>query len=206
MVWLRLRSASEVENYFIVYSFVLFFETQKIIYYSYVFKEAKLAKFIRYEALWKLYIFYHKVLGDVVKWWRFWGLWETLEIVKTWSWNILLFEEILHYTALHSEWHGSVFYSRLGFWIIFETQRLFIIPIFLRKQSWRNSFALKLCRNCIFSITKFSEMWWNDDVFERTKEHWKLWRCEVEIFFFMKRFFTMLRFVQNDTVLFFTHD
>ena len=118
----------------------IIFWNAKIIYYSYVFKEAKLAKFIRYEALWKLYIFYHKVLGDVVKWWRFWGLWGTLEIVKTWSWNILLYEEILHYAALRSEWHGSVFYSRLGFWIIFETQRFFIIPIFLRKQSW-NSLA-----------------------------------------------------------------
>ena len=56
---------------------------------------------------------------------------------------------------------------------------------------------------CLFSFTKFTENWWNDCVFERTEEHWKLWRCEVEIFFFMKRFFTMLRFVQNDTVLFF---
>ena len=105
------------------YSIFCNFFNAKIFYYSYIFKEAKLAKFIRYEALWKLYIFYHKVLGDVVKWWRFWGLWGTLEIVKTWSWNILLFEEILHYAALRSEWHGSVFYSRLGIWIIFEAQR-----------------------------------------------------------------------------------
>ena len=43
------------------------FYTQRFFYILYVFKEAKLAKFIRYEALWKLYIFYHKVLGDVVK-------------------------------------------------------------------------------------------------------------------------------------------
>ena len=28
--------------------------------------------------------------------------------VKSWSWNILPFEEILHYAALRSEWHGSV--------------------------------------------------------------------------------------------------
>ena len=118
MTWfcflLAIRNLFQWENYF---------WNAKIIYYSYVFKEAKLAKFIRYEALWKLYIFYHKVLGDVVKRWRFWGLWGTLEIVKTWSWNILLFEEILHYAALRSEWHGSVFYLRLGIWIIFETQR-----------------------------------------------------------------------------------
>ena len=54
--------------------------------------------------------------------WRFWGLWGTLEIVKKWSWNILLYEEILHYAALRSEWHGSVFYSRLGIWIILNAK------------------------------------------------------------------------------------
>ena len=101
-----------------------YFWNAKIIYYSYVFKEAKLAKFIRYVALWKLYIFYHKVLGDVVKWWRFWGLWETLEIVKTWSWNIILFEKILHYAALRSEWEGYVFCSRLGIWIIYWNAKI----------------------------------------------------------------------------------
>ena len=37
--------------------------------------------------------------------------------------------------------------------------------------SWRNSFALKQCGNCTFSITKFSEMWWNDSVFEGSEEH-----------------------------------
>jgi len=164
--------------------------------------------------LWKLYIFYHKVLGDVVNWWRFWGLWGTLEIVKMWSWNILLFEEILHYATLRSEWHGYVFCSRLEIWIIFETQRFFIILMFLRKQSWRNSFAMKLCGNCIFSITKFSEMCLNDGAFDCSEEHWKIvklwvvksWSREVEIFCFFKRFFTMLRFVQNDKIMFFTHD
>ena len=49
-------------------------------------------------------------------------------------------------------------------------------------------------------------MGWNDCVFEHTEEHWKLWRCEVEIFCFLKRFFTMLCFVQNDTVLFCTQE
>ena len=43
------------------------FYTQRFFYSHYVFKGAKLAKFIRFEAGWKLYIFYHKVLGDVVK-------------------------------------------------------------------------------------------------------------------------------------------
>ena len=66
-----------------------------------------------------------------------------------------------------------------SFVLFFETQRLFIILMFLRKQSWRNSFAMKLCGNYIFSITKFSEMWWNDGVFEGSEEHWKLWKCKV---------------------------
>ena len=129
--------------------FCNFFKRKDFLFFNCFFNGAKLAKFIRYEALWKLYIFYHKVLGDVVKWWRFWGLWGILEIVKMRSWNILLFEEILHYAALRSEWHGSVFYLRLGFWIIFETQRLFIILMFLRKQSgnslanwWRVCFKM----------------------------------------------------------------
>ena len=97
-----------------------YFWNAKIIYYSYVFKEAKLAKFIRYEAGWKL-------------------MWDEV-------------------------------------------------------------------RDTSISITKFTEMGWNDGAFEDSEEHWKLWRREVEIFCFLKRFFTMLPFVQNDTVLFFTHD
>ena len=48
------------------------FYTQRFFYLLYVFKGAKLAKFIRYEALWKLLFkiglfFYHKVHGDGVK-------------------------------------------------------------------------------------------------------------------------------------------
>ena len=34
----------------------------------------------------------------------------------------------------------------------------------------------------------------------------KLWSCEIEIFYWIKRFFTMLCFVQNDTVLFCTQE
>ena len=156
----------------------IIFWNAKIIYYSYVFKEAKLAKFIRYEALWKLYIFYHKVLGDVVKRWRFWGLWGTLEIVKTWSWNILLFEEILHYAALRSEWHGSVFYSRLGIWIILNAKIFYYSYIikeaklakFIRFEAgWK--LMWDEVRDASISITKFTEMGWNDCVFEHTEEH-----------------------------------
>ncbi len=118
-----------------VWLLMYFFKRKDFLFFNCFFNGAKLAKFIRYEALWKLYIFYHKVLGDVVKRWRFWGLWGTLEIVKTWSWNILLLEKVLHCAVLRSEWQGFVFYLRLGIWIIFETQRFFIIPMFLRKQS-----------------------------------------------------------------------
>ena len=76
--------------------------------------------------------------------------------MKSWSWNIFLYEEILHYSTLRSEWHGSVFYSRLGICfsgkIIFETQRLFIILMFLRKQSG-NSLAnwWSVCFKIVFS-------------------------------------------------------
>ena len=130
----------------------IIFWNAKIIYYSYVFKEAKLAKFIRFEAGWKLYIFYHKVLGDVVKRWRFWGLWGILEnrevvsceVVKSWSWNILLFEEILHYATLHSEWQGYVFYLRLGIWIIFETQRFLYYSYVFKEAKWE--FASELMK------------------------------------------------------------
>ena len=44
----------------------------------------------------------------------------------------------LLYASFRMTWF--YFYSRLGIWIIFETQRFFIIPMFLRKQS-RNSLA-----------------------------------------------------------------
>ena len=61
-------------------------------------------------------------------------------------------------------------------------------------------------RDASISITKFTKYRWNDGVFEGSEEHWKLWRCEVEIFCFLKRFFTLLRFVQNDRVLFCTQE
>ena len=44
----------------------------------------------------------------------------------------------LLYASFRMTWF--YFYSRLGIWIIFETQSFFIIPMFLRKQS-RNSLA-----------------------------------------------------------------
>ena len=123
--------------------------------------------------------------------WRFWGLWGTLEIVKKWSWNILLYEEILHYAALRSEWHGSVFYSRLGIWIIFETQRFFIIPMFLRKQS-RNSLAnwWSVCFKMFFPNVVIC------GVASNTLSHrvWKLFLCSFVLFFKRKSFILSLLF------------
>ena len=58
-------SATVYENYF--YALLFYFLDAKFLLLNYFFKYAKLAKFIRSEARWKLYIFYHKVHGDVVK-------------------------------------------------------------------------------------------------------------------------------------------
>ena len=63
---------------------------------------------------------------------------------------------------------GELFLNRKDFfsWIAF-----------LSELSWRNSFALKLYGNCylnrLFSIAKFTEMWWNDCIFESSEEHRK---------------------------------
>ena len=63
-----------------------FFLTQRFFYILYVFKGAKLAKFIRYEVVWKLCLFfYHKVHGVRVKWLCFWALEGTSEMF--WEWN-----------------------------------------------------------------------------------------------------------------------
>ena len=57
------------ENYF--YALLFYFLDAKFLLLNYFFKYAKLAKFIRSEALWELLFkqtfFYHKVHGDVVK-------------------------------------------------------------------------------------------------------------------------------------------
>ena len=82
-------------------SFVLFFKRKG--FYSFIafFKYAKLAKFIQSEARWKLYIFNHKVHGDVVKWWCFWGLWGTLEL-KVWRLCAAMFFLKLSYWCFES--------------------------------------------------------------------------------------------------------
>ena len=88
--------------------------------------------------------------------------------------NLFLDVEILHFAALRSEWQGSM-------------------------------------KRIIF-ITKFTKYWWNDFVFKFSKEHH---RCSMKytdfsiytfkkIFLFIKRFFTLLRCVQNDKVMFST--
>ena len=153
--------------------------------------------------------FYHKVHEDGVKWWRFWGHWGisemfwmcsevvklwSCEVVKLWScedvkmwfWNILLYEEILHYAVLRSEWQGYIFYWWLEICfngrIVFESQRFFFLNCFFKwaklakfirceaagKLMWDTRCELK---GASISITKFTENRWNDCVFERTEEH-----------------------------------
>ena len=62
-------SATVYENYF--YALLFYFLNAKVLFFHYFFKYAKLAKFIRYEALWELLFkqtfFYHKVHGEQVK-------------------------------------------------------------------------------------------------------------------------------------------
>ena len=59
---------------------------------------------------------------------------------------------------------GDVLGSAQVFFIIvnsdfFTHKDFFILIMFLRKQSWRNSFAMKRCGKCVyFSITKFTEL------------------------------------------------
>ena len=92
--------------------------------------------------------------------------------------NLFHYEEILHYAALRSEWHGSVFYLRLGIWIIFYTQRFFYshyvfkgakLAKFIRYEvGWK--LMWDEVRDTSISITKFTEMVWNDGVFECKEE------------------------------------
>jgi len=110
--------------------------------------------------------------------------------VKLWSWNILLYEEILHCAVLRSEWQGYVFCSRLGICfsgrIIFETQRFLLLNYFfkwaklakfirseamwwrMKDEGWRMKDEGWGVRGagCEYAITKFTEMLWNDVVFE----------------------------------------
>ena len=93
---------------------------------------------------------------------------------EEWSENLIHNVEILHFAALRSEWQGSM--KRLIF------------------------------------ITKFTKYWWNDFIFEFYKEHH---RCSMKftgfsiytfrkIFLFIQRFLALLRFVQNEKVMFST--
>ena len=96
--------------------------------------------------------------------------------------NLFHYEEILHYAALRSEWHGSVFYLRLGIWIIFETQRFFYshyvfkgakLAKFIRFEAVGKMIRDTRCelRGVSISITKFTKYRWNDVVFEGSKKH-----------------------------------
>ena len=106
------------------------------------------------------------------------------------------------------------------FWL-FYTQRFFYILYvfkgaklakFIRceaagKLMWDTRCELK---GASISITKFTENRWNDCVFERTEEHrrccgkctsFSVYTCRKEHILLIKRFFTLLRYVQNDRVL-----
>ena len=65
-----------------------------------------------------------------------------------------------------------------SFVLFFKRKGFYYWIAFLSELSWRNSFALKRGGNCIYSITKFTEMWWNDGVFEGSEEHW---RCSGKV-------------------------
>ena len=108
-----------------------------------------------------------------------------------WSWNILLFEEILHYAALRSEWHGSVFLLTIRNLNYFWNAKIFYYSYIIKEAKlakfirfeamwWRmkdEGWRMKdegcgvRSAGCKYSITKFSEMWWNDGVFEGSEEH-----------------------------------
>ena len=135
--------------------------------------------------------FYHKVHEDGVKWWRFWGhwgisemFWMCSEVVKLWScedvkmwfWNILLYEEILHYAVLRSEWQGYIFYWWLEICfngrIVFESQRFFYSHYVFKGAKLAKFIRFEAgWKVCLFSITKFTKYRWNDCVFEHTEEH-----------------------------------
>ena len=62
------------------------FLNAKIFLSSLCFKVAKLAKFIRHEAVWKVCLFFfHKIHGDEVKWLCLWGHWGTSEMFLLWG-------------------------------------------------------------------------------------------------------------------------
>ena len=132
-----IRNLFQWENYF---------WTAKIFFLNCFFKWAKLAKFIRFEALWELLFkqtfFYRKVHGDVVKWLHFWELWGTSEMFweghgysvgrcrKTFS----LMKRFFTALCLVQNDRGSIFCSRLEICfserIIFETQRFLLLNYF----------------------------------------------------------------------------
>ena len=75
-----------------------------------------------------------------------------------------------------SEWQGSVFYSPLGIYIIggifFGTQRFFFLELLFKWAKLAKFIRFEaMWKLSLFFITKFTEMWWNDSVFEGSEEH-----------------------------------
>ena len=99
---------------------------------------------------------------------------------------------------------GELFLNRKDF---------FILIMFLREQSWRNSFAFKRCGNWEYFISQSSRrcgermafwgLWGTSEMFWEG-HGFSVGRCR-RTFSLMKRFFTTLCFVQNDRVLVLSH-
>ena len=118
--------------------------------------------------------------GDVVMWWcgyvvmrwksrirnlRHWVLCKTTAPID----NATLTDTIFFSPTLKG---GKLFIVSCEFWVFLYAKIFFIFIMFLSEQSWRNSFAMKWGGKCVYlSITKFTELGWNDCVFERTEEH-----------------------------------
>ena len=99
------------------------------------------------------YGYYNRVHRDELEWLCFWAHEGTSESVLASAQvfqfmyvekNLFYYKEILHFATLRSEWHGSVFYSRLGIWIIFETQRFLSLNCFFKRA--KREFASELMK------------------------------------------------------------
>ena len=172
---------------FIVSCEFWFFLHAKIFFSHYVFKGAKLAKFIRFEAGWKL------MWDDVMMWWcdnvvmrwrsriknmRHWVLCKTTAPKE----NTTLTDTIFFSPTLKG---GKLFIVSCEFWVFLYAKIFYFLYVFkgaklakfIREEAgWklkRDEIRDARCemRDASISITKFTEMGWNDCVFEGSKEH-----------------------------------
>ena len=111
---------------------------------------------------------------DAMMWSRKFVNLRNREVMKLWNWNLLLDKKILHYAVLRSEWHGSVFLLTIRNLNYFKRKDFFISFMFLRKQSWRNSFALKRggnwCDDVVMGWCGYVVMRWKPRI--KNMRHW----------------------------------